>query len=255
MKLSKLLLLLSLLFAAGFNTATMPPVHAAPVIQTSVSFGAVVLKDANLRVGPGTTFAVVGGLKAGAIVNITAKSDAGDWYQLDNGQWIAAFLVQQSTTAPTTVVEPTPTPVAEQAQAPATTEISTAASANRSANLRGGPGTSYPVVGGVQTGQVLTIVAKNDAGDWYQLDNGQWIAAFLVNNTPSVVSAPSQASAAPAQPVVEPPTPTPVPQPIAQPAPSSSGGRTGAVCRDGTTSSATGRGACSHHGGVDHWLY
>ena len=30
--------------------------------------------------------------------------------------------------------------------------------------------------------------------------------------------------------------------------------RTGAVCRDGTTSSATGRGACSHHGGVSYWL-
>ena len=31
--------------------------------------------------------------------------------------------------------------------------------------------------------------------------------------------------------------------------------RIGAVCNDGTTSKATGRGACSHHGGVDYWLY
>jgi len=30
--------------------------------------------------------------------------------------------------------------------------------------------------------------------------------------------------------------------------------RTGAVCRDGTRSSATGRGACSHHGGVSYWI-
>jgi uncharacterized protein YgiM (DUF1202 family) len=29
--------------------------------------------------------------------------------------------------------------------------------------------------------------------------------------------------------------------------------RTGAVCNDGTNSSATGRGACSHHGGVAYW--
>lgn len=29
--------------------------------------------------------------------------------------------------------------------------------------------------------------------------------------------------------------------------------RTGAVCKDGTHSSATGRGACSHHGGVAYW--
>jgi hypothetical protein len=32
-------------------------------------------------------------------------------------------------------------------------------------------------------------------------------------------------------------------------------GRIGAVCKDGSKSKATGRGACSHHGGVDYWLY
>lgn len=31
--------------------------------------------------------------------------------------------------------------------------------------------------------------------------------------------------------------------------------RTGAICWDGTVSSATGRGACSHHGGVKQWTY
>jgi len=30
--------------------------------------------------------------------------------------------------------------------------------------------------------------------------------------------------------------------------------RTGATCRDGTHSNATGSGACSHHGGVATWL-
>jgi hypothetical protein len=30
--------------------------------------------------------------------------------------------------------------------------------------------------------------------------------------------------------------------------------RTGATCRDGTHSNATGSGACSHHGGVAVWL-
>lgn len=31
--------------------------------------------------------------------------------------------------------------------------------------------------------------------------------------------------------------------------------RVGAVCKDGSRSSATGRGACSWHGGVSRWLY
>ncbi len=33
------------------------------------------------------------------------------------------------------------------------------------------------------------------------------------------------------------------------------GPRTGAICNDGWESTATGQGACSHHGGVDYWLY
>ena len=35
----------------------------------------------------------------------------------------------------------------------------------------------------------------------------------------------------------------------------SSGERVGAVCMDGWRSNATGRGACSHHGGVRYWVY
>ena len=31
--------------------------------------------------------------------------------------------------------------------------------------------------------------------------------------------------------------------------------RIGAMCKDGTTSTATGSGACSHHGGVSCWKY
>jgi hypothetical protein len=31
--------------------------------------------------------------------------------------------------------------------------------------------------------------------------------------------------------------------------------RIGAICRDGSESGATGRGACSHHGGVKCWKY
>ncbi len=37
--------------------------------------------------------------------------------------------------------------------------------------------------------------------------------------------------------------------------PGSSFGRTGAICRDGWRSYSTGRGTCSHHGGVSYWLY
>ncbi len=38
------------------------------------------------------------------------------------------------------------------------------------------------------------------------------------------------------------------------PASSSSCTRVGATCKDGSTSTATGSGACSHHGGVASWI-
>ena len=59
------------------------------------------------------------------------------------------------------------------------------ATANSNANLRGGPGTGYAVVGAIQAGDALEITARNASGDWLQLASGTWIAAFLVDNAPA----------------------------------------------------------------------
>jgi endonuclease YncB( thermonuclease family) len=85
--------------------------------------------------------------------------------------------------------------------------------ANRDANLRGGPGTDYPVIGGVKQGQMLTLLAQNTAGDWYQLDNQAWIAATLVDRAPATMVI---AAVIPTLP--PPPTATPAPVQPAQPA-------------------------------------
>lgn len=56
---------------------------------------------------------------------------------------------------------------------------------NRSANLRGGPGTNFDVVGQANAGDVVEIVGQNATLDWFEiaLPDGQaaWIAAFLVD--------------------------------------------------------------------------
>jgi len=52
------------------------------------------------------------------------------------------------------------------------------------ANLRQGPGTTYPIVGGATAGQTLTVTGRNAAGDWYQLAGGAWIFAALVEGAP-----------------------------------------------------------------------
>ena len=78
---------------------------------------------------------------------------------------------------------------------PASTGKATAAGA---ANLRAGPGTSYARVGSVSDGQALTLTGRSEAGDWYQLADGTWIAAFLVNGAPSDLAVASAAAETPA---------------------------------------------------------
>lgn len=78
------------------------------------------------------------------------------------------------------------------------------------ANLRAGPGTDHAVVGAVEQGDTIELVASNDAGDWYQLASGAWIAAFLVDNAPDGLSAVDGGAAQP-QPAEETPVPSAAP--------------------------------------------
>ena len=65
---------------------------------------------------------------------------------------------------------PTPTPVKA---------ITTTGS-----NIRTGPGTNYSVIQVAKKGESLNIVGQNETALWYQLDNGGWISASLVNPAP-----------------------------------------------------------------------
>lgn len=148
-------LLLLLAIGTALNTA---PTFA----QSSLMIEAVVLHNANLRAGPGLTYPVIGAATDSQLVTVT--DEAGVWYQLVTGEWIAKTLVAAT---------PTSSVVAfHLAEAPAW--------ANRRANLRHGPGTTYAIVGQVLAGQRLQIVGQNQAGDWFKLQDGPWIAAFLV---------------------------------------------------------------------------
>ena len=56
--------------------------------------------------------------------------------------------------------------------------------ANQTVNVRGGPGTNYPVIGRLSAGQAYPVTGKNARGDWYQFDldgKSAWVIANLVN--------------------------------------------------------------------------
>lgn len=98
--------------------------------------------------------------------------------------------------------EPTATPPA--AEEPAT---------SRSSNVRQGPGTDYPIVTTLAADAPLTIVGRNEAGDWYQIETAAragWIAATLVSNAPALDTIPLATDILPA--------PTPEPADTAAPA-------------------------------------
>lgn len=91
-------------------------------------------------------------------------------------------LPTATVTATDTPLPPTPTFTATPVPQPPRVRVN--------ANLRSGPGTNFPVTGGTATGQEITIVARNEDASWFQLDNGGWVAAFLVVNAPNADDVP-----------------------------------------------------------------
>lgn len=160
--------------------------------------------------------------------------------------------IPTATSAPILVATDTPIPTAPPA-APTDTPVVVADNltlvALKDANLRAGPGTDFAVAGHAAMGQTLNITGHNEDSSWYQLADQTWIAAFLAGSpdalTPAEQPVAAVQDASPATPtdtpiaVVDVPTPTPEPVQIG-----------GTLCKDGTISHSTGRGTCSHHGGI-----
>ncbi|MEZ4767852.1 MAG: SH3 domain-containing protein [Caldilineales bacterium] len=90
-----------------------------------------------------------------------------------------------------------------------------------SLNVRLGPGTDYPVLGQVLLGQRLTLVGRNDAGDWLVVCcvDGQagWVTARLVSTTADVGLLPVGLAPTRVPTATALPTATPTPTPPATP--------------------------------------
>jgi len=252
-----------LISATELTATTGTPITATLLTTTPAAIATTVAITANIRSGPDTTFDVRATFVPGEPVSVVARNNDSTWYLLDNGLWVAAFLLSEQptdlpiateelattlralnpltvpspliattpltatgalteTTTPVTATIPTttttaglptlrPTPTPATTAVTATTPVTTSAPVTTTAapprvtldaNLREGPGTTFPVVGGTVTGQALTIVARNADGSWFRLDNGGWVAAFLVANAPDPATVPLFDENAPA------PTPT-----------------------------------------------
>lgn len=99
--------------------------------------------------------------------------------------------------------------------------------ARQAANVRAGPGTNYPIISGLKSGDPVDIIARNPGGDWFQIQlpgGGEgWVAASLIANA-STAGLPVAANIPPS------PTPTPLPSPYPPPTPTPSGAPLDTTC-------------------------
>lgn len=124
-----------------------------------------------------------------------------------------AFAPTAAVIIPTVTLEPTPapaTPTSPPTEPPPTvaptTDTSPRFTISSGANVRGGPGTNYPIVGGVAAGETVPVSGRSADGQWLVVGfaGGQgWIAAFVgtfngdLNALPVVVAEPPPATLPP----------------------------------------------------------
>ncbi len=122
------------------------------------------------------------------------------------------------TATPVPVLSPSSVPTA----APTPTPLAAQVSAATTVNVRGGPGTDYPVIGTLLPNNLLPITGRNQDSSWWQVQqvNGQtgWVAGWVVE-AQNVAGVQIAASIPPPPQPSPPPDPTPVDTPVPTPSP------------------------------------
>ena len=187
--------------AAGETAPTSGDPVTAPAGTTGSALTAVVQAvTLNVRQGPGTTFPVVGKLTQGGVVTVIGRNQAGDWWNVccvpgsETPGWVSAQFASPNFSADQAAALPvvdgtTATAVATTA---ATTVATTTVATTRvtttlvttvtlieggiqgtadavTLNVRSGPGTDTPVIAKLKQGAAVTVLGRNQAGDWLQI--------------------------------------------------------------------------------------
>ena len=111
---------------------------------------------------------------------------------------VATLIARLTPALPPTLPRPSPSP---EITGPAVTVLV------EGANLRAGPGTDFPVVGGLYQNESAALLGRNQTGDWLQLQlpaSLGWIFAPLVQTTVPIAELPL---------IDPPPAPEPSPTP------------------------------------------
>ena len=153
-----------ILDGSSAGTATQPPA-AAKTRTVYVNTPGTVL---NVRSGPGTTYTVLGSLKHNEKISVTDENSS--WYKLKDGYNGKAAYVSKTYTK-------------DDASQGSTAQPAKTGTVNTSIglNVRSGPSTGTPIIGGLGNGTKVTII--DQSGAWYKINYGSgtgWISASYV---------------------------------------------------------------------------
>ncbi|MCS6828738.1 MAG: SH3 domain-containing protein [Caldilinea sp.] len=177
-----------------------------PTPDWSGKFVVDIVQPTVLRAAPAPAAEIVAVLRRGERVALSGCNVDLLWCQTEDGAWLLSYMVgevpgdlpildaagltmRDLRDRATPTPEPTPTPTLEPTPqvnllqllpTPTPTPAGVEAVVLDTANLRAGPGTEFERVGSVRAGDTLRLVGRLADGSWYQLENGAWIAAFLV---------------------------------------------------------------------------
>jgi uncharacterized protein YraI len=143
-----------------------------------------------------------------------------------------ALIPTTTQSPPTATFEPTTAPTLAPLASPTPSPTMTATAAVvvsiiQAANVRTGPGLTYPVVGGLNTGQTAPALGRDSSAQWFNISfdgapQGQgWVSVLVATINGSINDLPVIQAAAPPPPTSVPPTnvpPTNVPPTNAPPA-------------------------------------
>ncbi len=162
----------------------------------------------------------------------------------------AAVVIPPVTPLPEASATSTETPV-EAATVTATPDLGPVLTIVMPANIRSGPGTNYPVLGGVEAGKTAPVVGRDASSDWYVISyagsaSGQgWVSSIVATYSGDANSLPVVKAPPPPPPTAVPPTAVPTQVPPTAPPPQSARGIIGELrlC-EGRTTYAAGERIC-----------
>lgn len=116
--------------------------------------GRVKSKFLNVRTGPGTHFTKVGELATNDVVELFEKADA--WFRIGDGRWVKGDFLE--------IIQPPKQGKVISADA---------------LNVRGGADVTFPKVGTLKTGSIVSIF-ETAANGWLRIGDGRWVSGRFV---------------------------------------------------------------------------